>query len=184
VLLSSAAAPLLLVGGWTAAAARQPAGYDQTLKTISSLAAVGAADRWLMTAALFGTGICHLVTAAGLRPVAPGGRLLLAAGGVATVLVAAFPLPREGSSPAHTISAGFAFLALAAWPLLGFRRAPGTPHALRPVGSIAAGVVLLVLVGWFAVAMASGIRVGLAERVAAGAQTTWPFVVALSTRIR
>jgi hypothetical protein len=47
--VSSAAAPVLLVGGWTAAAALQPH-FDQIADTVSSLAAPGATDRWVMTA--------------------------------------------------------------------------------------------------------------------------------------
>jgi hypothetical protein len=44
-LVSSAAAPVLLVGGWTLAAGLQPGSFDAVAGTISSLAAEGAADR-------------------------------------------------------------------------------------------------------------------------------------------
>src|SRR5947209_2184569 len=91
--LSSAAAPVLLIGGWTVAAARQADGFDPTVDTISALAAVGATDRAVMTTALVGLGASYVVTALALRPAATPGRLVLAAGGVATVLVTAFPLP-------------------------------------------------------------------------------------------
>jgi len=178
--LSSAAAPVLLIGGWTVAAARQPAGYNSVQRTISSLAALGATDRWLMTAALAGLGICHAVTALGLRPAAVAGRAVLALGGVATVLVAAFPLPQVGTSANHSLAAGVAFVSLAVWPALAWRR--GTPAALRPVAATGAAVVLLGLVGWFGVALHDGTRVGLAERVAAGAQALWPLVVVLTAR--
>jgi hypothetical membrane protein len=179
VLLTSAAAPTVLIGGWTVAATRQPSRYDSTKDTISSLAAIGAGDRWIMTTALFLVAICHVLTAAGLGVAAPAGRVLLAAGGVGTALVAAFPLGRGDTTTAHRASAAFAFAVLAAWPLFGFRRRPGTPWTLRPTVSVAAGVVLLALVGWFGVSLSTGTRVGLAERVAAGAQNIWPFVVAL-----
>jgi hypothetical protein len=183
-LLSSAAAPVLLIGGWTAAATRQPAGYDSTARSISSLAAHGAADRWLMTAALVGVGVCYVVTALGLGPAAPGGRLVLSAGGMATLGVAAFPLPAGGTSRGHAIAAGVAFLALAVWPALGWRRALPRPRRwpLRPSVSIGAAVVLLGLVAWFAGELIAGTRLGLAERAAAGAQAAWPAVVALSAR--
>src|ERR1700719_1348053 len=102
-LVSSGAAPVLLIGGWTIAQARQPPGYSPVRDTISALAARGAADRWVMTSALAGLGACHVVTALGLRPARPGGRVVLAGGGVATVLVAAFPQPAHGNSVAHTI---------------------------------------------------------------------------------
>jgi len=181
--LSAGGAPVLLIGGWTLAADRQPPGYDPTVETISSLAALDATDRWLMTAALVGVGLCHLVTALGLRPAAPGGRLLLAGGGVATLLVAAFPLPgSSGGSTAHTVAASLAFGLLAVWPAVAFRRAGGTPWPLRPAVAAAATVVLVALVGWFVVALRDETAVGLAERVAAGAQALWPLVAVLGVR--
>ena len=52
-LTSSAAAPALLVGGWTEAARAQPQPVDPVADTISALAAVSAADRWVMMMLLF-----------------------------------------------------------------------------------------------------------------------------------
>lgn len=180
--LSAAGAPILLIGGWTVAAARQPAGFDSATDTISALAAHGATDRWLMTAALGGLGLCHLATAAGLRPAAAPGRLMLALGGAATALVAAFPLPRDGGSTAHGLAAGTAFLALAGWPALAASRAQPRPALLAPPLALAGTVALLTVVGWFALELSGGTRVGLAERVAAGAQALWPLAVVLSAR--
>lgn len=171
--LSAATAPVLLIGGWTLAAGRQPAGYDAVTDTISALASAGATDRWLMTGALAGLGGCHLVTALGLRRAAPAGRLTLAVGGAATVLVAVFPLPRDGGSTAHTVAAGAAFLALAGWPALA---------APRSVAGWAATGTLLLLVGWFASQLSGGASVGLAERVAAGAQALCPLAAVLLAR--
>jgi hypothetical membrane protein len=183
-LLSAALAPVFLIGGWTLAAARQPAGYSAVTQTISSLAGRGATDRWLMTVAFVGLGVCYLVTALGLRPAAPAGRVALALAGVTTLLVAAFPLPRHGSSAAHTAVAAVSFGALAVWPVLGYRRGPGVPPGLRPGVAVAATVVLLGLVGWFAVELyGGGARIGLAERVAAGAEAIWPFVVVLTASL-
>ena len=181
---SAAAAPVLLVGGWTLAAARQRGGFDPGVETISALAALDAEDRWLMTAALAGLGCCHLTTAAALRPAAPAGRLLLAAGGVGTVLVATYPLPvGDGDSPAHTAAAALAFGALAVWPALGRRR--GGPLALRPAVAGTAAATLLGLVGWFVVELVrDGDAVGFTERLAAGAQAVWPLVAVLSARRR
>lgn len=174
-LLSAVAAPVLLIGGWTVAAARQPE-YDAVSGTISALAALDATDRWLMTAALTGLGLCYVVTAWSLRPAHRLGRWLLVVGGVATVLVAAFPLPSgDGRSTAHTVAAGAALVAPALWPAAAWRRgAHGWP--LRRGPALVAAAVLLGLVGWFAVER-GGDRVGLAERVAAGAQALWPLVV-------
>lgn len=178
---SATAAPALLIGGWTAAAARQPDGFDPVSQTISALAARGAGDRWLMTAALGAVGISYAVTALGLRDAALPGRVVLGFGGLATVGVAAFPLSESGESVAHTVAACIAFVSVAAWPSVAGRRGPGVPAGLRrPVTRVAA-TVLLGLVGWFAVEL-NGPRTGLAERVAAGAQALWPLAVVLTVR--
>jgi hypothetical membrane protein len=182
--LSSAAAPVLLVGGWTVAARLQPSGtYDPVVRTISDLAAHGATDRWLMTGALLGLGGCHLATALALAPAAVAGRVGLALGGVATMVVAAAPLPADGSgSPVHTAAASVAFLALAAWPAAAVRGS-AAEWVVRPAVGLGAAAGLLAVVGWFGVELAADSqRVGLAERVAAGAQALWPLVVVVAAR--
>jgi hypothetical membrane protein len=184
-LLSATAAPVLLIGGWTLAAAQQRVRFDPVVETISALSARGADDRWIMTAALAGLGVCHVVTAAALRPAAAAGRLVLAGGGIATILVAAFPLPADdsGSTP-HGVFAGAGFVTLAVWPALAVRRSADTPTVLRPAAGVPAAAVLLGLVVWFGAELAAdrGL-VGLSERAAAGAQALWPLAtVALARR--
>lgn len=179
-LASAGAAPVLLVGGWTLADALQPPGYDPIRDTISALAALGATDRWVMTSALAGLGACHVVTALGLRPARSGGRVVFGIGGVATVMVAAFPQPAHGNSVAHTVAATVAFVALGAWPALAAPRRSPAPLLSRPA-SLAASSVLLGLVAWFAAELHGGQR-GLAERTAAGAQALWPLAVVVTTR--
>ncbi len=180
--LSAAGAPVLLIGGWTLAAARQPGTFDPTTETISALAAYGAADRWIMTTGLAGLGACHVITALGLRPAALPGRLVLAAGGLATVLVATFPQPDEGSSAAHAVAAGVAFPALSVWPALAWRREPSRLGFARGV-SVGATTVLLGLLGWFGAELyGGGSRLGLAERVLAAAQALWPLATVLLAR--
>lgn len=136
-----------------------------------------------MTAALAGLGVCHLVTAAALRPAATFGRVVLGVGGAATVLVAVLPLPADdGGSVAHTVVATVALTSLAAWPAVAAPRRPAASWALSPRTGIAAAAVLLAGLGWLLVELATeGNRVGLAERVAAGAQAAWPFVVVVAT---
>lgn len=183
VLLSSIGAPLFLIGGFTLAAALQPAVYDSTRDTISALAGHHAQHRWVMTLGLVGLGLCHLVTASGLRPAATPGRLLLGLGGVATLLVSALPLPKVGTSHAHGLAALIAFLALAIWPALATRaNEPNAPWALRRQAGMAAAAVLLLLVGWFGVTLSSEHLVGLSERIAAVAEALWPLLVVLSCR--
>jgi len=179
-LASSGAAPVLLGGGLALAQWRQPPGYDPVRDTISALAALGATDRWIMTSALAGLGACHLATALGLRPVPRTGRVVLGVGGVATVLVAAFPQPTEGNSLSHTVAATAAFSALALWPLFATDLDSGAP-LLRRSTSVAASAVLAALVLAFVAEVHGGHR-GLAERAAAGAQALWPLAVVLTTR--
>jgi hypothetical membrane protein len=181
--LSAGMAPVFLIGGWTLGAALQPAGYNSVRETISALAGLGATDRWVMTVGLAGLGVCHALTAAGLRPAAGAGRILLAIGGVATVAVATFPVPDVGTSQVHRVMAGIGFVTLGLWPALAWRRGRGVPWGLRPLPSIAAAAVLLGLLGWFAVELyGDGVRVGLTERLLAGAQAFWPLAVVLSAR--
>lgn len=185
-LVSSAAAPVLLIGGWTVAARLQSDEFDSTSDTISALAGLGAQDRWVMTSALAGVGLCHLVTALALRPLPRPGRVLLGAAGVGTLLVAALPLPdSDASSLPHTVAAGVSFAALSVWPALSWRRGVRTPAPVRPGVALGAATVLLGLLGWLVVELAADDgRVGLAERVAAGAQALWPLAVAVASRRR
>ena len=178
--LSSACAPVLLIGGWRLAAARQSGGFNPVRQTISELAARPATEPWIMTVALAGVGVCHMITAAGLAPAALPARVLLALGGAATVSLAALPLPATGDSPAHapahTTAAAIAFTALSLWPAGGLRRG-GLPGAAL-WRCAAAG--LLGLLGWFGVDY-FGQRpgVGRSERVLAGAQALWPLAAVL-----
>ena len=187
-LIPAVAAPVALIGGWTLAAALRPERFDPVTQTISALAARGEPNRWVMTTALVVVGVSYLGTAVALRPAAPVGRLVLAVGGLATIGVAALPLPQvaaavqhAGSAPesdpasaAHAAAAGAAFVALAVWPALAWR--PGAPApVLTARAGAAASAVLLCLVGWFAVELSEeGQQVGLTERLAAGAQALWP----------
>jgi hypothetical protein len=198
--VTSTAAPVLLIGGWTLAAGLRPDHFDSGKDTISELAAIGAPYRWVMTAALVGVGAAHLGTALALRPATPAARWLLATGGVATVLVAANPLPGDRApAPAHALMAGVSFLALAVWPAISWNRrrpavpsdeAPGAeagpepvPVSFRPVAALGASGVLLTGLGWFFAELVNRTdRVGLSERVAAGSQALWPLAAVLLAR--
>lgn len=178
--VSSASAPLLLIGGWTVAANRQVGGFDPVRRSISALAAIGADDRWIMTGALAGVGCCHLVTAAGLRAAATPGRTLQAIGGAATLLVAVFPLGPGGAPAMHTFVAAVAFGALGLWPAAAWARGADRSWPLRMPGALGAAALLLGLVGWFVTELGGGASLGSSERWAAGAQALWPFVVTAS----
>jgi len=179
--VSSALAPVLLIGGWTLAAALQPRPFNAVASTISSLAAVGAADRWVMTLALLAVGACDVVTGLALRPAALPGRLILIAGGMAGMLVAATPEPARGGSVQHAFWATAGFLALAVWPVGARRRGPLVPFGLRPAVAAVATGVLFGLLAWFgAELIMRGALIGLAERVLTGAQAAWPLAVVLT----
>lgn len=182
-LVSSAAAPVLLTGGWTVAAGLQPRSFNAVTGTISALAAQGAADRWVMTLVFVVVGVCDVVTGLALRPAAAPGRVILIAGGVAGLLVAANPEPASGGSLPHAVWAAAGFAALTAWPAGAWRRAPLVPPGLRPAVSVTAAGVLVGLLAWFATELVTGAgQAGLAERVLAGMQAVWPLAVVLSCR--
>ncbi|MFJ5220934.1 DUF998 domain-containing protein [Streptomyces sp. NPDC088354] len=176
--LSSAAAPILLIGGWTLAEQLQAPAFDPLRDTISALAALDATHRGVMTVALIGTGFAYLCTAVGLTEISRISRLLIALGGVGTVLVAAFPLPAKAT--AHAVFATIAFLSLAIWPFFAPTGPSGAPRTLRRPLTVVAGLTLLTLVVWFGITQQAGGLVGLTERLAAGAQALWPLIVALS----
>lgn len=197
-------APVLLVGGWTVSAELQGPGYDPATATISILAADGAGGYWVMTSALLALGLCHVVTACGLRPAAPFGRVALAGGGLAAILLALFPAPSSGGSFAHgvVVATGFALLAL--WPVLAVPRhafargnVPGggttswtrpagppaggrPPWGLRPVPSATAAALMWLGGGWFLLALFVLDTAGAAERVITFLQSFWPLAVVVS----
>ena len=181
--VSSAASPVLLIGGWTIAAVLQPPSFNPVADTISALAAIGATDRWVMTLVLLAVGVCDTVTGAALRPAAPAGRLILIAGAVAGTLVAAYPEHAGSGSVPHAIWASLGFAGLAGWPAGAWRRGPPVPWGLQPAVCFGAVAVQLVLLAWFVAELVTGAgQAGLAERVVAAAQAIWPLAVVLSCR--
>ncbi len=181
VLVSATVAPVALIGGWTLAAAVQPDGFDSATETISALAAVGTPDRWIMTLAIGITGVCHVITAAGLREAAIPGRAIYALAGLATFLVALFPLPdMTGSSVAHGVVAAGSFVGLAVWPVMARNRLARNPALRDGYPVIATAVLGILVLTFFAIVATAGPGVGLTERVAAGAEALWPLVVVVT----
>jgi hypothetical protein len=182
--VSSAAAPVLMVSGWTVAAGLQPHSFDPVAQTVSALAAPGAVDRWVMTLAFLVVAACDFVTGLALRPARAPGRLILMTGAVAGLLVAASPEQPGTNFPLpHMIWAAIGCAALVAWPAGAWQRGPSVPWALRPGVSAGAVVVLLALLAWFAAELISGSgQAGLAERVFGAGQSLWPLAVVASCR--
>jgi hypothetical protein len=183
-LASAAIAPVVLVTGWLVVQLRQPTSYNPIHDTLSSLTPQDALDRWILLGAPIALGICQIVTAAGLRPIAAACRLLLAVGGAALAVTVVFP-QRAGSLTAHGIVSGTAFIAFALWPIAAalVRRAEvpsSDPWATRRRVARAASVVLVLLAGWLAAELFLGARAGLAERVTSAADVLWPLTVVIS----
>jgi len=180
VVAAAGAAPVLLIGGFFVATAIQPASYNPVRDTISELAGQGATDSWVMTSALAGVGFCYLLAALGLQPAGRVGRVLLAGGGVAVLLIALFRQPHRGYSLPHELAVIAAALTCCTWPVFAsHRRHPALLLTRTP--SIAAAGVSLGLVAWYALE-SHGALLGLAERCAATAPPLWLLAVAIATR--
>lgn len=181
-LASAIAAPVGMIGGWTVAAAVQD-DFDPVRETISALAASDATAPWIMTAGLALTGVAHVVTAAGLRPLLRLARAVHAVGGLATLAVAAlavdaFPHP-------HGVAAGIGFGALALWPAAAWcSGASGVRRrgvALGAAGALT-GLLVLFVAELQGLTPDGGAATGLTERLVAGAQALWPLVVVVALR--
>jgi hypothetical protein len=173
-----------MVAGWSVAAGLQPHAVDPVAEPVSTLAAIGAADRWVMSLTFVVVGACFLVTALALRPAGAPGRLLLMAGAVAGMLVALNPeQPGIRFPVAHMICAAAGCVGVVGWPAGAWRRGSSVPWALRPGVSAIAVAVLLTLVAWFGVELITGGgQAGLAERIFGSAQALWPLAVVASCR--
>src|SRR5215471_17906670 len=128
-----------MVAGWSVAAGLQPRPVDPVAEPVSALAALGAADRWVMSLTFVAVGACVLVTGLALRPARAAGRLILMAGAVAGMLVAANPEHPGTSLPVPHMICAAAGCAGAAWPAGAWRRGLSVPWALRP--TVSAGAV-------------------------------------------
>jgi hypothetical protein len=108
------------------------------------------------------------------------GRLALASGGTATLLIVAFPLPLHGYSRPHALAVIAASTTMCAWPILAAHR----QHRARLLTfgpSVAASAVTFGLIMWFTFEVNGG-DLGLAERCAAVAPALWLFPVAVGAR--
>ncbi|MFE3289145.1 DUF998 domain-containing protein [Rhodococcus sp. NPDC059234] len=180
--ISSAAAPVLLVGGWLAAGSRQPPAYSPVRQSISVLSGDAATDQWVMTTALIAVGICQLVTAAGLYGVRPAARIVLAASGLAGIAMAMIPQPEVGSIPAHVALAVIGAITITLWPAFVGSRAYRWPSVLSVPASTVVTLVFVVLTVWVLVEAQGGANFGLSERICTGIESTWPFLVVLALR--
>jgi hypothetical membrane protein len=178
--VAAGAAPVLLIGGFFLATAIQPASYNPVRDTISELAGQGATDSWLMTSALATLGLCYVLAALGLRPAERVGRVMLVAGGAATISIAVLPQPLHGYSLGHELAVIVTALTCCTWPAFAWRRLHPA-LLLRPTPSLAAAGVSLGLAAWYALE-SRGPLLGLAERCAAAMPPLWLLAVVVTTR--
>ncbi|GLZ45858.1 hypothetical protein Acsp06_20430 [Actinomycetospora sp. NBRC 106375] len=171
------AAPVVLVAGLLAAQAAWP-GPDAWDQSLSTLAGLGATNRWIMSSALGLVGVLLVLVAAGLRGRVPTPSwVVLAAGGALLVLAGLEPQPVGGYNMVHMATAGLAWAAFTLWPLgLAFSR---TVDLRLRWASTMTVVVLVVLVGWFGIQLVTGgTWYGASQRIVVLAQAVWPIVVA------
>lgn len=180
--VSTALAPLAMISAWLVAETLQPPSYSPLGSSISGLASLGAADRWIVTSALFVVGACYLVTAACLPGLRRSARMVLLITSLSGIGIAASPQPVYGTNPQHLVWTALGAVALAVWPAFTARRAARPPLILRPRAVAAVTVVSLALLTWLVVETQGGSALGLAERLVTGLQMTWPFVVILALR--
>lgn len=177
---SSWCAPVVLVAGWALAGVVEGAGYDPVRQTISVLGSYGASAYWVLTPALVVLGLCHLVTAQGLRAAALAGRLALGAGGLSAIMLTVFPAPSSGGSLGHGVVVAVGFALLAVWPVLAIGRGRAAPWGLRPAPCGAATALMWVGGMWFWLTLHDHGAAGVAERVLTFAQSLWPLLVVTS----
>jgi hypothetical membrane protein len=181
-IVAAALAPVLLTGGYLVAGALQPASYSPMRKTISAMAGQAGTDRWIMTAGIFLTGGCYLITAAGLTGARASARALLIVAGLAGIGIAASPEPATGATAQHLAWTTLGAVTTALWPAFAARRTAQRPLILSVCGSAAVTAIFMALLGWLFIETRDGSVLGLAERLTSSIQTCWPFIIALTLR--
>jgi hypothetical protein len=156
-------------------------GYDPVTETLSILATTGRAQ-WIMTTGFVISAICQIVTAVGLSALRLVPRLALAVAGCCGLAVAAFPTHLHGPAMAHILAAGAGAVVLAVFPVLAMTGAASAPRACRARWAVTGSIALTALLAWVYWEANNGEVLGLAERVAAYAEFTWPLLVVLTAR--
>jgi hypothetical protein len=176
-------APVVLVGGWLAAGALQPASYSPMRETMSVLAGQSGSDRWVMTAALLLVGSCQIATGAGLTAVRKPARILLILTGLSTLGIAATPEPATGPTSRHLAFAVSCVVTTAVWPVLVAKRESAQSWILSLCGCATVTVVFAGLSCWLLIAARDGGGdLGMVERLTSAVQGLFPLVVALALR--
>lgn len=140
--LGLVAAPVAFIGGWVVGGGRMT-GYSPVNDAISRIAAVGAPERDLMTAAFVAYGASVIVGSTALRT-SPLRRVwpLAVVNGVATIAVAALPLDHSTAMDTwHGVAAGTGYVSIAALQLASAGPLRDTGHDRAAALALAGGVV-------------------------------------------
>lgn len=180
--MSAILSPLVLTVGWLVAGRLQPHTYNPIRQTVSVMAGQLGTDRWVMTAALLAVGACYLITAAGLRAVGWWARLMLILAGACSFGIAASPEPAAGPSALHLTFTGIGAVMIATWPAAAAWGGRRRHFLLTARGCAIVTASFLAMLAWTVVETHGGTDLGLAERLTASVQTTWPFIVAVLLR--
>jgi hypothetical protein len=180
--MSAILSPLVLTVGWLVAGRLQPPSYNPIRQTVSVMAGHDGTDRWVMTAALLAVGACYVITAAGLRAVGWWARLMLIVAGACSFGIAASPEPAGGPSAVHLTFTGVGAVMIATWPAVAAWGGPRRHFLLTARGCAIVTASFLAMLAWTVVETHGGPDLGLAERLTASVQTTWPFIVAVLLR--
>lgn len=180
--MSAILSPLVFTVGWLVAGRLQPTSYNPIRQTVSVMAGQPGTDSWVMTTALLGVGVCYLITAVGLRAVGRSARLMLIVAGACSFGIAASPEPASGPTAVHLAFTGIGATMIAFWPAVAGRGGRGGHFLLTARGYAIVTAGFLAMLAWTVLETRGGTDLGLAERLTASVQTTWPFVVALLLR--
>lgn len=146
--LGLVAGPAAFIGGWVVGGGRMP-DYSPVNDAISRIAAVGAPERTLMTAAFVTYGASVVVGSTALRT-SPLRRCwsIAAVNGAATIAVAALPLEHSASMDTwHGVAAGVGYVSITVLQLASAKPLRETGHdraaALAIAGGVTSGLCLV-----------------------------------------
>lgn len=169
--------PMQSVGGWLIAGSLWP-GYDPVKQTISDLAAPESPVFVIQTSFFLFAALLELLVAWFAKEFRMPARVVIALGAIATVGVAIYPSPLEGSTPEHRFFAIASFIFFSAWPLFAIDSKSPNP-ALRPKAVLLATALLTSISVWFLWIWADKESpiTGIAERVLTTSQALYLAIV-------
>lgn len=136
---------LVLAGGIYASYVVWP-DFQPLSQTFSSLAALDAPTRPMITTTMVAVGVCQLVIAWGFQLARTPGRVLIGLSGMAVFGVAAFPVPSVfADSNLHTFMAGVVLIAMCLWPIFSIHNHHLAPWILSVKGAWTATVIQAVV---------------------------------------